>query len=108
MRILWKRPDGECLECVARVPNAEAVWVQSDRPMCCPCCGWTDDCKEGQEKSFAIWSRKSHTGSHTVTGTARCAKCAEEVGGELVVELDTIFGLDEDRAVLNGRPRVYG
>lgn len=37
---------------------------------------------------------------------AYCNRCTRAVG-TLKVEFDTIFGLTEDAAVLNGRPRVY-
>ncbi len=42
----------------------------------------------------------------TVKGKALCVEC-EAGRGELVVRLDTIFGLEEDDRVLNGRARVY-
>mgnify|MGYP001607516784 CR=1 FL=1 len=99
---MWVREGAEAVECFARVPKAEAVWVQGEAR--CPCCGWQDK----DMRSFALWSRQANTTSHTVTGAALCAKCAQPVGGDLVVELDTIFGREEDERVLNGRPRVYG
>jgi hypothetical protein len=37
---------------------------------------------------------------------ASCLKCGQDVG-LLRVEMDTIFGVKEDRAVLQGRARVY-
>lgn len=36
------------------------------------------------------------------------AICCDENVGLLVVKVDTIFGIEEDEAVLNGRARVYG
>ena len=42
-----------------------------------------------------------------VTAQAVCLKC-KRPAGSITVEYDTIFGAEEDRAVLQGRPRVYG
>lgn len=36
----------------------------------------------------------------------RCVDCGEAVGW-LYTEIETLFGLEEDRAVLHGRCRVY-
>lgn len=43
---------------------------------------------------------------HDLTGAARCIRC-KEVHGRLRVTFHTIFGAEEDRAVLCGRARVY-
>ena len=43
------------------------------------------------------------------TGTeaeAGCVRCGQTIG-RIVVTFETIFGREEDSAVLNGRPRVY-
>lgn len=40
------------------------------------------------------------------TSPAVCLACRVGVG-TLVAEMDTLFGLAEDEAVLEGRPRVY-
>lgn len=40
-------------------------------------------------------------------GAAYCASCKRGVGTLFVTGLSTIFGLEEDAAVLNGRARVY-
>lgn len=42
--------------------------------------------------------------SETAIATALC--CGAPVG-QLWVTFSTVFGIEEDRAVLNGRPRVY-
>ena len=42
----------------------------------------------------------------TVTAPALSRCCGQRVG-KMVVLLSTIFGREEDNAVLNGRPRVY-
>tara|TARA_R110002126_G_scaffold81426_1_gene200670 strand:- start:6552 stop:6833 length:282 start_codon:yes stop_codon:yes gene_type:complete len=40
------------------------------------------------------------------TCKANCAQCGEHLG-EMTVTVSTIFGIEEDRRVLQGRPRVY-
>lgn len=47
---------------------------------------------------------KDHTAG--VDGDAECARCRAVVG-RMAVRFETIFGAEEDEAVLNGRPRVY-
>lgn len=42
----------------------------------------------------------------TFYGQAHCVKCGARVG-EMRATVSTIFGIDEDDCVLNGRPRVY-
>lgn len=42
----------------------------------------------------------------TYTSKAVCAACGEHLG-ELKVKVSTLFGIEEDRRVLNGRYRVY-
>jgi len=39
-------------------------------------------------------------------GTAQCTRCRRDVG-QMTVKVDTLFGIEEDNAVLNGRARVY-
>ena len=46
------------------------------------------------------------TGYDTYTVDALCARCKEPVG-ILVTTVKTLFGIEEDRRVLNGRCRVY-
>ncbi len=50
--------------------------------------------------------KRQRVGSHEVTAPALALCCGAEVGAVLV-EMDTIFGLEEDERVLNGRCRVY-
>lgn len=42
----------------------------------------------------------------TVRAGGRCVDCGEAVGW-IYHEPDTLFGVEEDQAVLHGRPRVY-
>lgn len=41
-----------------------------------------------------------------ISGDAECTRCREKVG-HMVVTTDSLFGVEEDMRVLNGRPRVY-
>lgn len=41
-----------------------------------------------------------------VTAEARCWECNRPLG-QLVLEMETLFGVREDIAVLEGRPRAY-
>ena len=45
-------------------------------------------------------------GHDTYTSHAGCVGC-KVVTGRLVVTVDTLFGIEEDERVLNGRCRVY-
>ena len=47
------------------------------------------------------------TGHASMAGSAACCACHKVVGRIEVTSVPTIFGLEEDRAVLNGRSRVY-
>lgn len=41
-----------------------------------------------------------------IEAAAICARC-RGILGTIRIEIQTLFGLEEDRRVLNGRPRVY-
>ena len=45
--------------------------------------------------------------THDTMAVDAKASCCGAIVGRLVVTVDTIFGIAEDRAVLCGRPRVY-
>lgn len=67
----------------------------------CPAPGGSDDVpwKVAGASEHAIDDR-------TIEAKGVCLGCRFGVG-KLVVHVNTIFGLEEDRAVLRGRPRVY-
>jgi hypothetical protein len=46
------------------------------------------------------------TGHDTVESACKCVECGEIVG-RIRVRMSTIFGLEEDARVINGRCRVY-
>lgn len=56
---------------------------------------------------LAVLAKRSVQGHDTVRGEGYTACCDADIGGEIVVTFSTIFGLEEDERVLNGRPRVY-
>jgi len=45
-------------------------------------------------------------GHSTYSGAAECTRCRQKVGN-MTVKINTLFGLEEDDRVLNGRCRVY-
>lgn len=74
---------------VARMPFDGADHVLAD-----VCCGKI----MGADQRIA--------GHDTYEADASCGSCGKRVG-ILRVKVSTIFGIEEDEAVLNGRPRVY-
>jgi hypothetical protein len=72
-------------------------WINVDGA--CPSC-------RGGEFRVIGDVRRQNVGHDTVTAPALSLCCGQEVG-VVRVEFATIFGLEEDRAVLHGRPRVY-
>lgn len=64
----------------------------------CPLCG---------ERTARVHGNGGHIAGHDeYQATAHCSICLGQIG-ELRVKVETIFGLEEDHAVLNGRARVY-
>lgn len=78
-----------------RLPHAEAPYVEASGRQCPHCA-----------EPLRVFSREEEEGHDEVRGRGRCTSC-KEIVGELVVKVSTIFGIEEDRAVLYGRPRVY-
>ncbi len=80
----------------ARVPFAGADHALVDAA--CPIC-----------KTPAPLKVRGVSPSHdhdTWSADAMAVCCGARIG-QLQAKVSTIFGIDEDRAVLNGRPRVY-
>ena len=79
---------------LARLPYNGCPWVEVDYP--CSGCG-----------AFRIAGSKPHVEEDSkITATAVCLGCRAPCG-TLVVSTETLFGLEEDDRMLNGRPRVY-
>lgn len=54
----------------------------------------------------ASGSGEQVTGHDTITSACVCRTCDKRIGS-IVVTMDSLFGIEEDRRVLNGRCRVY-
>ena len=59
-----------------------------------------------RSEPMQLRGRGPHCDDRSCSAVAVHVRCGAEVG-YLLVEFDTIFGLEEDARVLNGRPRVY-
>lgn len=68
-------------------------------PFTCPACGQKTDAVLGAEPEIA--------GHDVYECDAHAACCMAKVGRLRVTAVPTVFGLSEDRAVLQGRARVY-
>lgn len=76
------------------LPHKGAPSVEAAAPACA--CG-------------SVWVRglgDDERGHDTITTRAVCAGCGAR-RGKLVVTVDTLFGIEEDERVMNGRCRVY-
>ena len=95
MRVTLALLDGT----VVRVPTPMPGTDRAVAPCACPACG----------APAPIEVRGRGIGRHdhdTHYAQAEHVQCGALVG-ELRATVDTLFGIDEDRRVLNGRPRVY-
>lgn len=91
MKITLHTNDGKRLAAIVPYPNAPAVKVS--RVCDCGC--------------QAIRCLRVDTETRdTIAGDADCGGCGKPVG-RLVVTFSTIFGIEEDSRVANGRSRVY-
>jgi hypothetical protein len=88
---------------------------------CCKYCGaWDCDARGGAHRCNPADASDGYPPRFKVAGTGRrpsaddrawecdahCLACKAHVG-TLRAEMSTLFGVREDEAVLNGRPRVY-
>ena len=66
-------------------------------------------CPKCNAEPFEVRGRRARIASddRAYESEATCVACGSAVG-VLRAEMDTMFGLLEDSAVLEGRPRVYG
>lgn len=78
---------GQRLACSVPYHGAEHVEVSGRR---CPSCGAEPWCVRSDER---------RDGHDTISGPAYCVACRAPAG-ELVVQVDTLFGLEEDGSVL--------
>lgn len=80
----------------AQLPHAKADFVLVDECVC-------PHCKE------SLKAKGNGDVTHdfdTYYALAYCVSCGGAVG-QIQTKVNTIFGIDEDNAVLNGRARVY-
>lgn len=69
----------------------------------CPSCG--RECEK--ETPFKVRGTGNHPIDHDTFSANAVALCCGAWVGTIRVKVDTIFGIEEDRRVLNGRCRVY-
>ena len=90
--------DPRTLECRLPFDGADYVLVQGDGVTACPSC---------HGSPFKVQGIGDPARGHdTYSSRAACPGC-HAVVGQIVVKMSTIFGCEEDEAVLHGRPRVY-
>lgn len=82
---------------VARVPEHGAMAVEVNAP--CPACGTCPMFVKGT-------TGPRIKNNDTYVSDAVCTKCGDEVG-ELYAQVDTLFGIEEDERIRNGRWRIY-
>lgn len=92
--------EGEEKQRKASLPYAQADHVRVDGQ--CPSC---KACDEGTFRCIGKVTAQK-VDHDTITAPALALCCGAEVG-KIVVTMNTLFGIEEDLAVLNGRPRVY-
>jgi hypothetical protein len=87
----------------AKVPFPHADHVLVSGVLVCPACG-----KATGEAGLVVRGSGNHIESHdTYKATAHAACCRRPIGA-IRAKVSTIFGLEEDEAVLvHGRCRVY-
>lgn len=95
MKIHFHPADGPRVEATLPHHDADHVIV----PGACPACKASPFAVAGVAGSMV-------EGHDTMTSSAGCTSC-KAVLGQLVVTVATLFGIHEDRAVLQGRCRVY-
>jgi hypothetical protein len=80
-----------------KIPERGALSAVPGGP--CPKCGHPEYLVRGVNKRIASDNQAYESDAH-------CTKC-DALIGTLRLEMDTLFGLHEDEAVLHGRCRVY-
>lgn len=84
-------PDGSVVDCVP-------VRTYAIAECACPC----------GEARLMVTGRGQFNESHDTRAADAFAKCCNRRVGMLRVKFETLFGIEEDDAVLNARARVYG
>lgn len=97
MKITLHTTDAQRLK--MREPYVKAAYVEGREGTACPHCK-ASPIRARSNEHIVVHDREVH-------GSAYCMNCEETVG-KLVVKMNTLFGLEEDRRVMiHGRCRVY-
>lgn len=92
--------DGRKLVAKQPFPNADHVRV--------PSCDTCPACKQTFEDGLPVVGSGKHIENHDTYKATAHGKCCGKVIGVIRAKVPTIFGLEEDEAVLiHGRCRVY-
>ncbi len=75
--------------------NADHLIVDGACPLC------------GADPFPVIGKIDEQTHTHDTTTAPALSRCCGQRVGKMVVKFSTIFGIEEDNVVLNGRCRVY-
>jgi hypothetical protein len=94
MTIELKMHDGRVVP--GRRPHVDARYILIDGHQC--------ECS--QDETLEVAGGTPTRDGDRVTAPGGCVRCHGSVGTIIVTE-ETLFGREEDRAVLGGMPRVY-
>lgn len=94
-RLEIQHADSVDVRTVHPAPGADRARVDGKCPSC------------GVEPFFVAGGGMHRHSRDTLRAGGRSMCCGEAVGW-IYAKVDTLFGLEEDQAVLNGRARVYG
>lgn len=86
---------------VAKQPFPHADHVRVPTMTKCPACG------VAHEEGLPVMGSGNHIENHDTYKATALGKCCGKVLGVIRVKVSTIFGIEEDERVLNGRFRVY-
>ncbi len=92
MKITVRLSDGQVIEATCPFEGSQAV----DTNATCPRCS----------EPLRVFGGETAHDHDTYSAPAHCLACRNAIG-TIRVRVSTLFGIDEDDAVLNGRPRVY-
>lgn len=93
----------------AFLPYEGCEWVEAfvDCPQCGQTCEPESACEPARPLRISGQRGRQDIGHDTIKAPA-VTHCCRAVIGTIVVRVSTIFGIEEDERVLNGRCRVYG
>lgn len=86
----------------AKQPHDGASHLLVADVMTCPACG-----EKTGTSGLVVGGSGKHIESHDTYAAEAHAMCCKKKIGTIRVKVSTIFGLEEDERMLNGRARVY-